>query len=187
MAANTMPSLPLGLQQVRTLCGVSAAGTLSSILYGGSLAQIHWANAYSGVTSLAAWAGKSYPAVELLGNFSASGSYSGGALATVLISSNGNYTTGGTNFKGSFIEFGFPYLHQGSASDLQVNVNKTSGLTPTGAAVNTWLDMGTSNCWWSLYTDSGTKTCSGTLYIRVKSTQAPIYNTLFSLSVDSSL
>jgi hypothetical protein len=58
------------------------------------------------------------------------------------------------------------WLLAGSASDYDVYLQKTSGTTPSGASVNTWLNLATTRTWELTIFSPGTAQFIGLLYIR---------------------
>jgi hypothetical protein len=62
-----------------------------------------------------------------------------GGTATLDVYSGGTYA--GTNSGGD------TWLLYGSAGNFDVRLNKSSGATPTGSSVNTWINMASSQSW----------------------------------------
>ena len=78
--------------------------------------------------------------------------YANGTWQATASGGNGTWKTGG-----------------GSGSDYDIRYTKTSGTTPTGSSVNTWLNLASTADWILTESTNGnsTKTCSGTLEIRL--------------------
>lgn len=79
------------------------------------------------------------------------------ALASVIFTNTGTCTNTGNP--------GFTWLVTGSASDYDIYVSGT-GDTPTGAALDTWHNLGTNREWRLEVTGVGTLSFTGTYQIR---------------------
>ena len=83
--------------------------------------------------------------------------------ATVSYSISTDGTEAGVGGVGGFTG---TWLLSGSASDYDVQLVLSSGSTPTGASVNTWLNLGTGRYWELQQTTAGSKTANVVLKIR---------------------
>lgn len=75
----------------------------------------------------------------------------------------------------------FTWLPGGTASDFDIYVSGT-GTTPTGPALDTWHNLGTTRTW-SLSTGATSKTFTGTYQIRHSSSGVVLGSNNFYLSV----
>lgn len=64
----------------------------------------------------------------------------------------------------------FTWKNSGNVSDYQVRATVTSGTTPGGDGVGSWLSLGTSRSWSLNQYGDGTKQCTITVEIRLQST-----------------
>jgi hypothetical protein len=65
---------------------------------------------------------------------------------------------------------GGTWLTGGASSDAEVRATLNSGSTPSGSALSTWLNLGTTRNWYVTRSANGTTTCNLTVEIRDAST-----------------
>lgn len=163
-----------------SVASVFGAGSLSTFAKGGGKVPniAHLSGIGVGPVTLAAFAGKIYPVIALpvLGALHAVGTPAT-ATATINYSSAGSATgTGGAS--GTWLLAGFN-------TNYEIMFNKTTGTTPTGDSVNTWLALSSTRSW-TLSVSNNIKTCTGYIAIRDTVANVELANGVMSIEADSS-
>jgi hypothetical protein len=170
-------STPAKLSSVKSVLG--GAGSLFAYRRGNLTPNInHFSSINTGnPVVLSAFAGKIYPVVALpiLNPFAVQPTPTT-AICTMSYSSTGTAT--GTNSTSG------TWLLAGVNSNYEILLNKTSGITPTGDSVNTWMALSTSRSW-SLSVSNGLKECSGWLAIRDTLNNVTLSNSAFTMATES--
>jgi len=156
------------------------AATMLGYYRGGSNVK-NIANAYpsvaqSGTLSLLSFAGVINPTTFLTANTDASDSQNDGSGADAGIYAGNEY---GSNILHTPNGGNPTWLLAGNRGDYEIQLTKTSGTTPTGSAVNTWFNMGSTGITWYLSQtpNNGSKTFYGQLKIRMSASPQTILNT----------
>ena len=143
--------------------GVFGGTRLSNLYRGGTQVPnygVYSAIASAGALALSQLQGVVYPIATFPSPYDPSISTATGGTATLTVDNTGGYS--GTNAGSG------TWKLYGAASAYDVRFTKTTGTTPTGSSVNTWLNLASTQSW-SLNQPSGgpgVKSCSGTLDIR---------------------
>lgn len=87
----------------------------------------------------------------------------GVAIAGINFKSNGAYSK---YLYGAEVDTGYWVSPLTNFSQYEIHVAVASGDTPSGSALNTWLNLGTSRAWFLGVTATDSETCSLTVQIR---------------------
>lgn len=188
----TVPSNPTLMDVYSVFTGGSNVG-LRALYRGGSYVQN--LSVYSGVSATAPqlrqFSGLIYPAADLVGySINGGGISGGGPLITVAAGiyfwSNGTYQEYQSSTQSGFDTFSSgTYRYTGTSSTYEIQFNKTSGETPAGDSVNTWLSLAATRNWYIEKTGGySSGDCSGTVYIRDASTQVVVDSAALSIWVN---
>jgi hypothetical protein len=109
---------------------------------------------------------------------------SGRAIAPSTASATINFTSGGlvqSRANSNPYALLFTWLLSGAASAYQIRATVSSGTSPAGSALNTWLNMGVDNLWVLSRSTSGTSTSVLTIEIRDVATSTIRASATFTL------
>lgn len=169
-------SAPIALSNVKSVFGST---TLYGLRRGGSYVPAI-ANAYGAVSTtnpaLLSFAGLYYPPVDLPSSIGQNDFAISPTNATVTVNI---YNTGlYDGYQGGTQNMSGTWKLAGHAADYEIRYTKTSGTTPGGSAVNTWINL-VSGAGWSLSEPTNgyaSKACGGTLELRMAASPFTVFD-----------
>lgn len=72
----------------------------------------------------------------------------------------------------------------GIGADFEIRATKTSGLTPSGSALSTWLPLSADQSWYFSRTSTGTSSCTLTIEIRDVATSTVQDSASYTISAE---